>query len=380
MNTITLNNDDKLPAKKKKGRGWLILFFLLLILAVCGGAAYYLYQRQLPEEATEAFLKDMKNMDFDGMASRLQSSDLSALDNADIRNEAYEDFFRQINSKMSYEITKNSFDIQNGTAKITVLIKYIDGSDIYQEAISEFLRQIVSAAFSGENVENAQEEAQERLASILSEKASTVEDKFTETEITYPLIREDNVWKIVALNEDTVKIMSANFKNVAAEIEKTLDVTTNEASDSSEEEISSPSESELPDSDTAPALPEGDTSPMTFTAVDFSIKYTGHNIEKDFAGKSCLLFYYDYTNTSDTPSSAMVDVSMQAYQDGNLLTAAIPEKNNKAVDRFFDEVKPGETVNICQVFALEGNGDVTVKAESVSGSDDKKASQIIKIQ
>lgn len=380
MNTTTRNNDEKLPVKKKKGKVWLILFLLLLILAVCGGAAYYLYQRQLPEEATEAFLKDMKNMDFDGMASRLQSSDLSALNNADIRNEAYADFFRQINSKMSYEIKKNNFDIQNGTAKITVLIKYIDGSDIYQEAISEFLRQIVSAAFSGENVEDAQEEAQKRLASILSEKASTVEDKFTDTEITYPLIRENNVWKIVALNEDTVKIMSANFKNVAAEIEKTLDSTTAEASDPLEGSTVSSSETELSDPGELPAQAEESTSPMNFTAVDFSIKYTGHNIEKDFAGKSCLLFYYDYTNTSDAPSSAMVDVSMQAYQDGNLLTAAIPEKNNKAVDRFFDEVSPGETVNICQVFALEGNGDVTIKAESVSGTDEHKASQTIKIQ
>ena len=374
MNTTPDINDTALPVKKKKSRLWLILLLLVIILVVCTGTAYYFYQKKLPEETVEAFLNDMKNMNFDGMASHLQSSDLSALDNADIRNEAYESFFRQINEKLTYEITKNSFDFQNGTAKITVLIRYIDGTDIYREAISEFLRQIVSAAFSGENVDDAQKEAQERLASILSEKASVAEDKFTETELTYPLIRENRVWKIVALNEDTVKIMSANFKNAAEEVHKTLNTATEETSEAS------PSVSSEDDSSKA-SVPAGETADgIILDTPDFSIRYTDHKVKKDFAGKPCLLIYYDYTNNSSTPSSAMVDVSLQAWQDGGILTAAIPEKNIDAADRFFDEVKPGETINICQVFSLEGTGDVTVEAETVSETDEAKASQILKIK
>lgn len=378
MNTTPDINDTTLPVKKKKSRLWLILLLLIMILAACAGTAYYFYQKKLPEETVEAFLNDMKNMNFDGMASHLQSSDLSALDNADIRNEAYEPFFRQINEKLSYEITQNSFDFQNGTAKITVLIRYIDGTDIYKEAISDFLRQIVSAAFSGENVDDAQKEAQERLASILSEKASVVEDKFTETELTYPLIRENRVWKIVALNEDTVKIMSANFKNAAEEVHKTLNTTAEEVSDSEPEE--SPSAPQAGDSSKT-SVSAGETADgLILDTTDFSIRYTDHKVEKDFAGKPCLLIYYDYTNTSSAPSSAMVDVSLQAWQDGAALSPAIPEKNNDASDRFFDEVKPGETINICQVFSLEGTGDVTVEAETVSETDTAKASQILKIK
>lgn len=378
MNTTPDINDTTLPVKKKKSRLWLILLLLVMILAACAGTAYYLYQKKLPEETVEAFLKDMKDMNFDGMASHLQSSDLSALDNADIRNEAYESFFRQINSKLSYEITRNSFDFQNGTAKITVLIRYIDGTDIYQEAISEFLRQIVSAAFSGENVEDAQKEAQERLASILSEKASVVEDTFTETELTYPLIRENRVWKIVALDEDTVKIMSANFKNAAEEVQKTLNAATEESADSAQTE--DPDASQTDGSSNAPASSGEATDVLTLDTADFSICYTDHRVEKDFAGKPCLLVYYDYTNTSSAPSSAMVDVSLQAWQNGAALTAAIPEKNINAADRFFDEVNPGETINICQVFSLEGTGDVTVEAETVSETDTAKASQILKMK
>ena len=85
----------------------------------------------------------MQKMDFNTMESMLQSSDLSALDNADIRNAAYTDFFTAINKKMTYKITGNRFRLQDGTASITAHIKYIDGTSIYKETITEFLRQIV---------------------------------------------------------------------------------------------------------------------------------------------------------------------------------------------------------------------------------------------
>ena len=72
--------------KNKKGHAGLIIFILILVLAIGGGAGFYFYQRQQPRKAVEQFLDSMKNMDFDTMESMIQSSDLSALDNADIRN------------------------------------------------------------------------------------------------------------------------------------------------------------------------------------------------------------------------------------------------------------------------------------------------------
>lgn len=84
------------------------------------------------------------------MESMIQSSDLTALDNADIRDAAYTDFFSAINKKMTYKITKNRFDIQNGTASVTAHITYIDGTNIYKATITEFLRQIVSNAYAAD--------------------------------------------------------------------------------------------------------------------------------------------------------------------------------------------------------------------------------------
>ena len=103
------------------------------------------------------------------MESLIQSSDLTALDNADIRDAAYTDFFSEINKKMTYKITKNRFDIQNGTASVTAHITYIDGTNIYKATITEFLRQIVSNAYAGNQL--TEEETQAKLASILNEQA-----------------------------------------------------------------------------------------------------------------------------------------------------------------------------------------------------------------
>lgn len=391
----------KLSGQKEKGRGALIIFLLVLILAAGGGAAYYVYQRQLPADTVESFLGSMQKMDFKGMEALLQSSDLSVLDNADILNEAYTDFFKKINAKMTYRLTKTNFDIQNGTAQVTAHIRYIDGTDIYKETISEFLRHIVSTALSGENVTATQAQTPEKLAGILTEKADTTEDTFAETDITYPLVKINDQWKIVALDDETVKIMSANFKNVQDEITRSLSDVEENIEEDIEEDIEKRVEESIeedaaedttenieenikentdePDFPETPSAVTGDTIDMT---VDqFSVRYVRHKVSKDFGQKPCLLVYYDYTNNSDSPSSAMVDVNLQAYQNGQLCGAAIPEENDSALDRFMAEVKPGKTAMVCQAFSLKDTSEVTLKAsESFHFGTGESASQILEIK
>ena len=98
---------------KKKRRAGLIIFLIVLIAAVAASVAYYFIQKQKPEKTVTEFLSCAQDMDFDKMADLLQSNDLSALDNADIRNDNYIEFFRGINKKMTFEIIKNdSYDIK----------------------------------------------------------------------------------------------------------------------------------------------------------------------------------------------------------------------------------------------------------------------------
>lgn len=348
--------------KNKKGHAGLIIFILILVLAIGGGAGFYFYQRQQPRKAVEQFLDSMQNMDFTTMESMIQSSDLSALDNADIRNTAYTDFFSEINKKMTYKITKNRFNIQNGTASVTAHITYIDGTNIYKATITEFLRQIVSNAYAGNQL--SEDETQETLASILNEQAKKVEkDEFSEADITYPLIKTNSGWKIVSLDDETVKIMSANFKSVEDEINNSLNNTDSKDSSAS----------------SAPEASADDT--LNLTTDKFTIKYTKHVITKDFAGNPCIMVYYDYTNNESTASSAMVDVSLKAYQHGEACEAAIPENNDDAIDHFTAEIQPGQTVNVCQAFTLTDESDVTVQAqEAFSFDEDAVAKQILKVK
>lgn len=355
--------EEQLPPKKKrKKKKGLIITLVILFLAVAGALGYYFWERQQPIHALETFLTNVQKMDFQGMEAGLQSNDLSALDHADITTAAYQSFFQMVNQKMTFEIKKTEFNIMDETANITARIRYIDGSDIYKETITEFLKQIVASAFSGQEL--TEEETQQKLASLLEETASSTEDKFTETEITYPLIKAGGKWKIVALDGETVKLMSANFTNVQDEINQSLEEMESQGSDAAQ---------------TAPEASADGTIDMS--NEKFTIHYKQHRVAKDFSGAPCLLVYYDYSNNGTAASSAMVDLNLQAYQNGEVLTAAIPENNDEAIDQFMAEVQPGQAVTVCQAFSLIDESDVTLQAgEAFSFGGGTVTSQILKIK
>lgn len=351
---------QKTPVRKKKKKKGLIIFLVILILVIAGGAGYYFYERQKPIETTKDFLENMRAMNFDGMKALLQSNDMSALDDADITSNAYTSFFKKINEKMSYKITKTSFQIQNGTASVTAHIRYIDGADIYKETISEFLKQIVSTAFSGSTL--TEEETEQKLASLLDEKSSTVEDKFTETDITYPVIESDGKWKIVALDADTVRVMSANFTNVQDEIDQSLADLNN------------------------PDATVENTTPSSTTSIDmendhFTLRLTQFRIAQEIDDSDCLMLYCDYTNNSSSTSSALVDVQLSASQNGEKLSPAVPKEDDPAINNYIAEVEPGKTVTICYAFSLNDKSDVTLEAsEAFAFGDGNVTSQTIKLQ
>lgn len=156
--------------------------------------------------------------------------------------------------------------------------------------------------------------------------------------------------------------MSANFKSVEEEINNSLNNADSENSTAN-----------------APEATADDI--LNLTTEKFTIKYTKHVITKDFAGNPCIMVYYDYTNNSSSASSAMVDVSLKAYQHGEVCEAAIPENNDDAIDHYTAEIQPGQTVNVCQAFTLTDESDVTVQAqEAYSFYEDATAKQILKVK
>lgn len=331
------------PKKTKKCRLTRYLLLFIFILAVAAGAAYYFYEKQQPEKIVEEFLGYVQNMNYNGMSSLLQSNDLSALDEAYIRNAAYSEFLEKMNQKMTFKIVRNRFSIQNGTASVTVRIKHINASKIYEDAFNEYVRQIASMAFSGASVQNT--ELQQQFADILNKKSQNLPDVFVETDIVYPLIQVNNEWKIVALNEETVKIMSSDLQALKKQLDQSFTEQQSNASESPSQMVSS-----------------AESGSIDMTNEHFTIHYTLHRISKDFGGHPCVLVYYDYTNNGNAPSSAMVNVKLKACQNGKLLEATIASENDAAIDQYMSEVAPGKTVNVCQVFLLKDDSDITLEA------------------
>lgn len=370
-----INNDfeDNSPRRKKKSKKPLIIcLVILLIAAAAGGVAWYLNERHKPVEATEKFLTGMQNMDFTTMENLLQSHDLSALDDADIRDSAYTDFFTTINKKMTYKITKNKFDIQNGTAKVTVHMKYIDGTNIYAATIQEYTRKVAVAAYAGKTM--TQDDIQEMLASLLTENASTADEKYSDIDITYPLIKIGDEWKIVSLDDTTVKVMCANFKNVKDEISSQLNDDSSDSSSDASADSTEPSDT----SDSAQTA----GSSIDITTDKFSVRFKQFAVSKDYGGNSCLMIYYDYTNSGDSQSSAFVDFTLQASQNGESLEGTYPEANDTAVDNYMNTIDPGKTVTVCQVFLLKDTtSDVTLQGkETLNVSGGQTTSQVLKLQ
>ena len=368
---ISNDFEDEPPRRKKKSKKPLVIcLIILLAAAIAGGIAWYMIQRHKPVEATEKFLTGMQTMDFTTMENLLQSHDLSALDDADIRDSAYTEFFTTVNKKMTYKITRNKFDIQNGTAKVTVHIKYIDGTNIYAATIQEYTRKVAVAAYAGK--EMTQNDIQEMLASLLAENASTADEKYSDIDITYPLIKIGDEWKIVSLDDTTVKVMCANFKNVKDEISSQL---TEDSTDSS-------SDSAVQYSDSAADPAQSTGSSIDITTDKFSVRFKQFAISNDYGGNPCLMIYYDYTNSGDSQSSAFVDFTLQASQNGEALEGTYPESSDDAVDNYMNTIDPGKTITVCQVFLLKDtSSDVTLQGkETLNVSGGQTTSQVLKLK
>ncbi|MCF0134395.1 MAG: DUF5067 domain-containing protein [Blautia sp.] len=342
----------------KKSSALLLLLLLILVLAV--GVSYYINQRKGPAKAVENYLASIQNLNLDSMSEMIMTNDLSILDTTELRNETYTDFFKTINQNMTFQILKTKIDMAEGTAEVTVRLRYVDGTDIYKDTINAFLRKVLAVALKNETVTAQQKE--QYLAQLLIKKTSEAELQYSEEEVTYPLNKVDNQWKIASLDSNTLRIMTADFQTVENDINASL-----EDPDASDELVSA-----------APAANENDV--ITLNCENFSISYTSFRIANDIAGNPCLMFYYDYTNKSATNSSPMVDVALFAYQNGETCDAAIPENSDEAVNRYMSEIKAGETVNVCQVFSLQNMSPVTLEASASFNFDQSTSTQFIQVQ
>jgi len=175
---------------------------------------------------------------------------------------------------------------------------------------------------------------------------------------------KDNCLKIVSLDADTVKVMSANFTNVQDEINQSL--------------------AEMNNSENAGV--EATVTPAETTSIDmdndhFTLRLKEFRVTQAIDDSDCLLLYCDYTNNSSSSSSALVDVQLSAKQNGEKLSPAVPKEDEPAIDNYIAEVEPGSTVTVCYAFSLNDKSDVTLEAsEAFAFGGGNVTSQTIKLQ
>ncbi len=343
MDTLT-----KFP-NEGKHRKLIIPIILILLVAALGVGGYFLfYTHEAPQETVLDFLAAAKLLDFDKMQTLVQSKDMSVLDETDVKSSVFRNFFLQNNKKFTFDIANSRLNITKDTAQVTAHLKYLDNQEVYRQALSELLRQVVENTMDKNFSEDT--ETQETILTLLRAKQSELGDTFIETDVVYNLIKVDNEWKLVSLDRETVRAITANCVSVQQEINRLQEGDTAVADNRHLEE-------------------DGSFDVVTDT---YSIKYASHEISTDFSGKPCLLLFYDYTNLSEYPAGALIDVSMQVLQHGKVRPAAIPDTFVSETDSYLKEVEPGETARICQAFSLEDLSDVTVQVyegNSLSGGN-----------
>ena len=329
------------PPRPKRRKRYIIPLIIVAIFAISVAAAYqYANALNRPRIAVADFLDAAAELDFEKVESMTQSGDMSVLSDADVQLPVFHEFFLKNNQKLTYKVTNTKLNLGAGTSQVTMHLRYLDNTDVYRQALSELLRQVVEQNLSEDISNNT--EMQKTILSLLREKSAELDEKFMETDVVYNLIKVDGEWKVVSLDRETLRAISSNCVSIQDEIDR-LQAGSNASVENRH-------------------LSDDTSGSFNLDTDDYSISYASHEVGTDFSGRPCLLLYYDYTNKSDYPAGALMDVSITVFQHGKECPAAIPDKNINETDSFLKAVAPGKTARICQAFTLQDLSDVTVQS------------------
>ena len=155
-----------------------------------------------------------KELDFDEMEKYTTDTEWSARVKEMLTVPAWDEFIHITAPKMTYEIS--DVKEEGGTTKVTAKITYFDAADIYNDAINEYFSRAMQTVME-QGADASEEDIAGVLEEILSEKAETMEDKFTESTITFESRKKDG-WRISNLGEDFNAVLTATLTDVADDL------------------------------------------------------------------------------------------------------------------------------------------------------------------
>ena len=120
---------------------------------------------------------------------------------------------------------------------------------------------------------------------------------------------------------------------------------------------------------------------IDFTTEKFNVRYVKHEFANDFEGNKCLLYYYTFTNNSDANATAGITANVQCFQDGSECEMGIMAEQNDSMNNYaMNEVQPGGTVEVCQVYKLKSDTEITIEASDMISFDNEKDTQKLAVQ
>ena len=118
-----------------------------------------------------------------------------------------------------------------------------------------------------------------------------------------------------------------------------------------------------------------------FATDNIAIKYVSHEVGTDRYGQPCVIIYYDYTNKSATPESALWTTMITVTQNGPECNAAfLVDGTNQPFEDYYNEVAPGTTVRVSEAFVISDLSDITVEVYEFWGEDDRSQTVTLKLQ
>lgn len=189
-----------------------------------------------PEDTIKGYFEAGKSLDTAKMNSFVNSKNVSSessksstssdSEEADLTKYCM-DYLKGNAQKVTYNI--KSSDTKDTAATVTVDCKYVDGSAILRDSISDYAVKAIGEAFSGtQNSSNSSKE----IAKIMTDKMKTAKEIYTTKTIKISCVKISNKWYIDKVNDDLADVFLSNFVSTGNEISKSFDSNSSSSSGS----------------------------------------------------------------------------------------------------------------------------------------------------
>jgi hypothetical protein len=185
-----------------------IVLILVLTLALTGCGSK-------PETAVDKFFNAVKTYDSEAMTNTLAPSATDGLGSASEYLEVtsdpvaapFLDYLKGNAAKITYDITETKIDGDKAT--VTVKCKYVDGSQLFGKIIEELFTELLTAAFSGQEL--TEEQMTQIGVDLLNKNLTTTTETFTEKTIDIDCVNVDGTWFVNTVSDEMADVVSSNL-------------------------------------------------------------------------------------------------------------------------------------------------------------------------